>query len=360
MARRISKVDHSRRPNQILPSTPGLTRFLLPLFLAAALLLSLAPPPAAAQLPDAEVDFFVKAPEAGTPLTVGDHITLRLEVTHPVDSRVVLPQVAQAWESFEVVDQTPLETVDNEDGTVTTGRDIIVTLFEPGQFQTPRLIITHRRPDDAIEELAAPVISLQITSVLTDDTELHDLKPQAELPVPPVWPWVVGGLLLTILLTGLLAGAGLWLHHRWQSRQAAFPVQASTPIIDPRPPEVIAHAELDRIEALHLPAQNRIKEHYILVADCLRAYIEGRYQIPALEQTTAELRAAFRKSPVSMRHCGGFMGILAESDLVKFARYKPAAGEVSTLVNKARSVVDVTTPPPPLPETMAAEPEVKV
>ncbi len=312
--------------------------------------------PALAQGPDAEVDFYLAPEETEQSLTVGDHITLRLEVKHPAGSQVVLPQLQREWQPFEVVEQTPPETIENGDGTATTGKEIIVTLFEPGQYLTPRLVVTHRPQDGSVEELAAPVISLNVTSVLTEDMELRDLKPQAMMAVPPLWPWVVGGLLLTILVTGSLAGAGLWVYHRWFRKSA--PVDFPAPIIDTRPPELIAHAELDRIEALALPAQNRIKEHYSLVSDCLRQYIEGRYQIPALEQTSQELRTAFRRSNVAMPDVAGFMGILSESDLVKFARYRPGSDDVDNLVDRARTVVDTTTPPPEPAEMNRPESEV--
>jgi hypothetical protein len=282
--------------------------------------------PAAAQAPDARVKFFITTPE-DKPLTVGDRLTLRLEVTHPNDTQVDLPEVGEQWGVFEVVDQTEPESIDNNDGTATTGKDIVVTLFEPGEFQTPSLVVTHHLPDGTEEELGAPVIPLNITSVLTDDTELRDLKPQAELPVPPIWPWVIAILLLSMLVIGLLAGLGLWLYHRYRKR--AVPALAPMPFIDSRPPEVIAYAELDRIEALDLPARNQFKEYYSLVDVCLRRYIEGRYEIPALEQTSTEVRGAFRRSSVLAEIAAEFMEIFLESDLVKFARYVPHARTAS-------------------------------
>jgi hypothetical protein len=329
------------------------------IFTLAILVLGLLPTRTLAQTPDAEVDFYLlpEEEEPEQPLTVGDRVRLRLEVKHPAGSQVILPQVEQAWQSFEVVEQTPPESVGNDDGTVTTGKDIVVTLFQPGQYQTPRLVVTHRQPDGEVEELAAPVVMVNITSLVTESTEMRDLKPQAELPVPPLWPWVVGGLLATILATGLVAGAGLWAYDRWFRKP--LPAEVAMPVIDTRPPEVIALAELDRIEALNLPAQNRIKEHYTLVSDCLRFYIEGRYEIPALEQTSQELRLAFRKLTLPMREVAGFMGILSESDLVKFARYKPDSGEVNSLVNRTRAVIEATTPEPEPAETAPPPAEVR-
>ena len=92
----------------------------------------------------------------------------------------------------------------------------------------------------------------------------------------------------------------------------------------------------------------------------MRRYSEGRYEIPALEQTSAELRGAFRRSPTPAEDAAEFMDIFAESDLVKFARYVPHADNVNGLVNRARHVVQVTTPKEveATAESVALEPEV--
>jgi hypothetical protein len=296
--------------------------------------------PALAQI-EANVDFYVQSSAEGQPLTVGDPITLRLEVHHDGSARVELPRIEKEWEHFEVVSQSTPATTQNDDGSATTGKDIVVRLFEPGDYQTPPLIITHIKPDGRREELASPVVPIKITSVLTEDLELRDLKEQAELPVPLVWPWVVGGLMLGL---AMMAGLGWWLYRRWSGQPV--PEFVPAPIIDTRPPEVIAYAELERIEAMKLPAQNRIKEHYSLVVDCLRHYIERRYEIPAPEQTTSELRLAFKQHALPSRETGGFMSLLAESDLVKFARYLPADENIKGLIGKARAVVALTTPEP--------------
>lgn len=341
--------------SQIPPHAAGAPYWRSTLFIFVSALLSLLfLSPAAAQAPDASAEFFIKSPEPDKPFTVGDQIPLRLEITHPVDSQVTLPELEEEWGDFEVIGQTATETIINDDGTATTGKDIIVTLFIPGQYQTPPLVLTHRQQDGTTEELATPVIPIQITSVLTEDLELRDLKPQVDLPLPPVWPMLLAIFLGVSLLSGLIVVAALWLYNRLKKQPALelMPV----PVIDTRPPEVIAYAELDRIEALNLPAQNRIKEHYSLVSDCLRRYIEGRYQIPALEHTTSELRSAFRKSTVPMAHVSSFMSMVSESDLVKFARYVPQTDDVNSLTNRARVVVKMTTPQ--VEEALVAEPEV--
>ncbi len=56
-----------------------------------------------------------------------------------------------------------------------------------------------------------------------------------------------------------------------------------------------------------------------------------------------------------------FMDLFMESDLVKFARFRPSQQDAYWLMNKARALVEVTTPEPqPVNEPVEAglEPEV--
>lgn len=307
---------------------------------------------AMAQSFDAKVSFFYVPPPDDKPFHVGDRITLRLEVRHPADSAVEMPTLpeGEAWGDFEVVSQSEPEVSRRGDNVAITRKDIVVTLFEPGQYQTPRLLVTHLLTDGTSEELAAPVIQLNIDSVLKeDDTELRDIKEQATLPVPPIWPWVLLSILVAMPIAGLIAAGGFWLYHRLKQRGQL--IDMPVPVaIDTRPPEVIAYAELDRIEALNLPAKEQFKDHYSLVTECLRRYIEGRYRIPALERTTDELRLTFAHSASIKDQRRKFIDIFSESDLVKFARFKPQLEDAYELIQTARRIIQSTTPTPEPPD----------
>lgn len=347
------KHPYSNTPKPLPCNAPTFKRLIM--LLLVVVMIAVVPGHSWAQSPDdADVNFYVVPSEENAPLTVGDRITLRLEVTHPPDSRVQLPQIEEEWGDFEVISQTGQDTVTRDDGTAVTRKDIVVSLFAPGQFQTPPLVVTHRKADNTFEELGAPVIPLTIDSVLVEgDDQLRDLKAQFTLPVPPTWPLVLAGLLLGVALAAGLLYVGQWAYSRWWQKSPVF--DAPLPVIDARPPEVIAYAELDRIEALNLPAQSQLKLHYSLVANCLRDYIERRYQIPALEQTTDELHVAFRRSTVPVEFAGRFLSLFNLSDLVKFARFNPGPAEADQIVSHARALVTDTIPVP-APEPAPPEP----
>jgi len=270
-------------------------------------------------------------------LTVGDPITLTLKAVYPAGYTLTIPKLPQNWGDFEVRDQSNTQISANANGTQTAVQTIGATLFQTGAFQTPNWAITFTDAAGKTTERAVPQISLTVTSVLTQsDTALRDIKPQAELPVPPLWPWILIGLAGAILV-----GWGLWWLLHWiQAHRHPRPEAAATPIVDPRPAHQIALEELARIERLDLPGQGRFKEHYTLVTDCLRRYLEDRYHVLALERTTTEIKLALRHADLPRDTARQFLALFTASDMVKFARFVPTAGDARTLIPQARELVE--------------------
>jgi hypothetical protein len=281
-------------------------------------------------------------PEGGW--TVGDPLALRLRVIAPEGVNVTLPELPATWGDFEVREQAaqPPET---KDGKTTTVLAATVALWAPGDHETPPITVTYQTADGAAHEITATPLTVSIASVLTEATpnaegqiEKHDLKPQATLPRPPIWPWIIGGL---VALT-LLYFAGRWLWQRLPRRARAAEI-VSEPV-DTRPPDVIAYEELDRIAALDLPAQGAFKAHYTLLTDCVRAYAGRVYAIPALDSTTFELLAALRGASLKGEPFNVLRDLLDESDLVKFAKFTPDLEPARAAITRARHFVDITKP----------------
>ncbi len=263
-------------------------------------------------------------------VTVGDPFTITLSASHSPEYHVMFPRVPSDWGEFEIRSQRPLPTVDNGDGTLRSSTAIEAILFKPGTHATPSLSVSVRRPDGTVIYRPARPIDVTVVSVLTpDDTEKRGIRPQADIPVPAVWPWAAGGA----AALGLLAVAGGYLWRRKFMGDANLPPQPQTL------PAEVALAELDRIEALNLPAQGRFEEHYILVSNCLRQYIQRRFAIPALDLTTWQIKDMLttrRSRGVDLR---GFGHVLDESDLVKFARFLPVQDEAMAVIPQSRDLI---------------------
>ena len=128
-----------------------------------------------------------------------------------------------------------------------------------------------------VRDVTVPGASVTVVSVLTPgDEQPKDIKPPAEVDQPPFAEltravyeraWIIAGAVLALLLI-----VAVYLLMR--SRGSAAPV-------DTRSPHQIALEELHRIEALDLPSQSRFKEHYTLVTDCIRRYLEPAFDTRA-------------------------------------------------------------------------------
>lgn len=273
-------------------------------------------------------------------VTVGDLVELTLAVKHPAGYQVILPQLPQVWGEYEVRSQTPPKTTSNGDGTETTSQTIVVTLFAPGIHQTPSLNLSLRDTNGQILERVAPQVSLTVTPVLgPDDTELRDIKPQFVLPVPVPWLWLMGSLLLALVLGVLAWWLNKYLLPRLRKQPEMF---MPLPVIDTRPAYQIAYEELDRIERLDLPGQGRFKEYYSLVTDCLRRYLGGMYQVPAIDLTTWETKQALKHTAIAPEYARQFIDLFSEGDLVKFARFIPNIKTARSIIGQARLLIDVT------------------
>jgi len=276
-------------------------------------------------------------------LTVGDPIFLTLSVTHAPDQHVIFPSIESQWGDFRLYSQSPPETVTNPDGTKTTQQSIDVRLFTPGTFTTPALSIELSDNQGQLSEVQVSPVSVTIQSILVEgDSDLRDLKPQAELPYFNLAPWLVGGALVVTLL----AGVYLWRHRRQ--------VDLTRSLSPNRPAHESALAELERIGKLRLPESGQFKQHYTLVSDCLRVYMERIYQFPIRERTTSEIRVGLKATNIQPETGRQLLQLLDESDLVKFSKYTPNPAQAYQVLENARQIVMDTRP---IPETGIDSPE---
>jgi hypothetical protein len=262
-------------------------------------------------------------------VTVGDPVELTVTVNHPAGTQVLMPQLDPNWGSFVVRSQSPVDTVDNGDGTATTTQIIDVRLFAPGAFETPPLNVTIADSGGQITEATAPPIPITVTSVLVaGDTELRDIKPQATLPGTLTWPAFIAAI-------GAFIAAIVW-----------FVARRVKEAFDNRLPHEVALDTLIAVEKEGLPENGRFKEHYTLITDALRTYVEKTQSIQATDRTTAEIHKELTQTSLTKEQAQQFIRILSESDLVKFAKFTPDIESAHALVAEARQFVENTKPEP--------------
>ncbi len=253
--------------------------------------------------------------DKGTPL-IGEPIQLTLTVQVPAQSAVTMPTFPSDWPPFMVKDVGTVSVTQQGDQSVYQ-QILTVILWQPGDYQTPQLVIPYQPPGSAqISQLTVQPIFFTVPSVFNDtDLTLRPFKPPIELPYISIW---AVGAALVIAAVGAFFGVRYWRTSPRFARQTVtedalshFPAAAQA-----------ALRELKRIgEKVNSPA-----EIYAQTADCLRIYLHGRFDIYADEMTTGELQTALEaKSVVSERRQRELDQLLERADLVKFAHLEPKA-----------------------------------
>jgi len=272
----------------------------------------------------------------GSGFTVGDIIPITLKVIHPAGFRVIPLQLETGWGELEVREISLPQVTVAADGSEITTQTIMITKWTPGEYATPELPIKVSNTAGEIYEVSAMPLSLQVNSVLIDgDSALRDIKPQAELPIPPAWPWVVGGLLAAVFVLA----AWIWFLRRRSAKRAAAASHET------RLPHEVALDELNRIEDLNLPEQGHYKEYYTLTSDVLRQYLEESFHIPTLDRTTREISRSLKFAPFTRVDKTNLINLLRDADLVKFAKIRPEITQARTYIPRMRHTVVSTMPP---------------
>ena len=96
------------------------------------------------------------------------------------------------------------------------------------------------------------------------------------------------------------------------------------------PPHIIALRELDHLRKKKAWEKDQ-KQYYTELTDVLRNYIEGVFDIQAMEQTSAEIIADLSSKEIDKKEFEELKELFNLSDLVKFAKYtaSPQEGEAA-------------------------------
>ena len=250
-------------------------------------------------------------------LVVGEPVQLALSATFPPDATLVSwPDFPGTWGDFEVSDSGKLEISETTGGGQTYRQTIMIRLWEPGIFETPKTSITYQQGSNRAE-LLVPGLQFQVNSVLkADDTALRPLQGQVDVPyIPPA---------LIIGAAGLLCAGAVWLIDQRRIRRRARP-SANASGLDRTALAMLSRIDLKATEAAAVYAE---------VADCLRDYVTSQFHVAASELTTIEMLNALQPY-LSKTSLNRLYQLMAQADLVKFANQTPDYGSAARYLDAA-------------------------
>lgn len=273
----------------------------------------------------------VKASIDTTRALIGDQLKLLLEVEKPRDIDVIFPRVPDSLDTkIEVVNRSKVDTVelDNKEREKLVQK-LLITSFDSGMHKIPSFYFK-LKSGSSVDSMATSPLAFLMQGMKIDTTKGPvDIKAPYGAPVSlkEVIPYILGIILLAAIIFFI------FYYIKWKKKNVPM---FSKPEKPAEPAHVIALRELDRIKAQKLWQQEKIKQYYSEVSDTIRVYIQNRFNIQAMEQTSAETLSAFkfRRDLVDENSLNQLQHILSLADLVKFAKYTPLTDDNNlTLIN---------------------------
>jgi hypothetical protein len=271
-----------------------------------------------------------------TTIYIGDLITYSVKITHDEDVEVLLPSLGANLGGFEIRDYHEFEPRKVEDKIVHQV-DYVISTFDVGDFEIPPIAVGYKVLPDTVEQIMkTESIKIVVESMKpSEDGDIREIKPPWEISFN--WkPIVIIGIIAFFAI--LFVIAFIYVIKKRKKGEAIIPKK-----LEPqRPPHEIAYEELQRLADSDLLETGQIKLYYSEVSDIIRRYLEGRYQIIAMEMTTTEVLDQLRATEIEENHFGFFVQFLESCDLVKFAKYIPTETENEEIMKLAIQIVDET------------------
>lgn len=270
-------------------------------------------------------------------IRIGDPIELKLSLNIPSQENISF-----LWPSFkdtitskiEIIDASKIDTIKNNSSKIIQQK-IKISAYDSGQFVLPSIKFINKNDTHQFVATNSLIITVHTVPTDTSETSIKDIKPIFEEPfnikwyLPNIIKWAIALLILAIII---------YLIYYYTRKK-----KKSQVIEKPKlPPHIIALEKLNKIKQEEIWKEGKIKHYYSEIADTIREYIEGRYKVPALEQTTFETLQSLKYKAIDPATREKLKQLLELADLVKFAKFLPIENDHINILQYAFDFVNET------------------
>jgi hypothetical protein len=266
-------------------------------------------------------NFGAKATLDKKSILIGEQTQLNLSIRFHVKDSIGFPKLADSIGKIRIVHFKTDTVFDKGDKSIETiNRRYTITAFDSGMYIIPSYVFK-----SPVGDLPTDTLNLDVRTVAVDTTKaFYDIKQPLTIKYT-FWDWLrdnwklVIGILAAMLVTG---GVVYYLLKRPKKEVVVEEVKPDVPL------HVQALQKLEEIKNKQLWQHDQVKQYYIELSDVVREYLEKR----------------LRNMDIASEDRNLLRQLLVLSDMVKFAKEKPAAHENEKSMENAVTFIKDTQP----------------
>ena len=250
---------------------------------------------------------------------IGDQLDFTLHVIQPDSLHLQIPIYTDSIVSgLDIIKKLRNDTIRKNNHILELVRSYRIIVFDTGVVVVNPIEVSYTS-HGMKAALSTRPLELVVKSLPVDVNKgIRDIKHPYKMPMTlqEILFWV-----LIVVLLALAVYLIIWYVRKKKKQKSGLPEIMRKPA---EPPHVFALRELNLLKEARLWQQGMVKEYYTRLTDILRKYLEYRYGIKALEQTTLEILESLTGTGFNDNRLYGILKeILETGDLVKFAKYQP-------------------------------------
>lgn len=273
-------------------------------------------------------------------IKIGEQVQLDLRIEYTAGNHQILfPALQDTISKFiEVVEFGPIDTTFDEDDVsqMILEQKIIVTSWDSGYHVIPPFKFIFNS-----DTLLTKPMMLSVSDVaIQAEQDIKDIKNILEVPFS-LTDWLLAnkkplgiGLGLLLLLIALYLAYRRYLKNKAIVKEVEVPKEAA---------DVLAMKKLQELKQKKLWQAGEVKAYYSELSFIIREYLENRYRILALEQSTHEIITSIKTLElIDKENITNLSNFLELADIAKFAKGTPLASENEESLKFAYRFVEQT------------------